>query len=112
MVKRYIPDRGDIVWIDFDPQKGREQAKRRPAVILSSRLYNEKSGLLIACPITSKVKGYPFEIKVTDGKIVGAILTNQVRAFDWHIRRAIFIQRLKPVLLLETRECLIQLITE
>lgn len=113
MVKtRYIPDRGDVVWIDFDPQKGHEQANRRPAVVLSSQSYNERSSLLLACPITSKIKGYPFEVKIGDRKITGAILTNQIRSFDWRVRRAKIIQRIQPKLLIEIRECILQMLTD
>ena len=107
-----IPDRGDIVWIDFDPQKGHEQANRRPAVVLSSQSYNGRSGLLLACPITSKIKGYPFEVEVEDRKITGAILANQIRSFDWRARRAKIIQRIQPKLLVEIRECILQMLTE
>ena len=113
MVKpRYIPDRGDVVWIYFNPQRGHEQANRRPAVILSSRPYNEKSGLLLACPITSKVRKYPFEVEVEDGKITGAILVNQIRSFDWRARKPRFIQRLQPKLIIEARECILQVLTD
>jgi len=113
MVKtRSIPDRGDVVWIDFDPQKGHEQANRRPAIVLSSRSYNERSGLLLACPITSKIKGYPFEVKIEDGKITGAILANQIRSFDWRARRTKIIQRIQPKLLIEVRECILQMLTD
>ena len=108
----YIPDRGDIVWVDFDSQGGHEQANRRPAVILSSRPYNERSGLLLACPVTSKVKKYPFEVKVEDGKITGAILASQIRSFDWQARKPRFIQRLQPKLIIEVRECVLQVLLE
>ena len=108
----YIPDRGDIVWIDFDPQKGHEQANRRPAVVLSSRPYNAGSGLLLACPVTSKIKNYPFEVKIEDGKIAGAILANQIRSFDWRVRKPRFIQRLGSKLIIEVRECILQMLTD
>ena len=108
----YIPDRGDIVWIDFDPHKGHEQANRRPAVVLSSRPYNERSGLLLACPITSKIKNYPFEVKIEDGKIAGAILSNQIRSFDWRVRKPRFLQRLQSKLIIEVRECILQILTD
>lgn len=114
MVKahHYIPARGDLVWINFDSQKGHEQAHRRPALILSSRFYNEKSGLLLACPITSKIKGYPFEVVIKDGKIAGAILANQIRSFDWRVRNMQFIQRIQSKLIIEVRECIVQILTE
>lgn len=91
----YIPERGDIVWINFNPQVGREQAGRRPAVVLSPGLYNGRVGLLVACPITSRVKGYPFEVAIPDGLIIeGVILSDQVRSLDWRSRDAQFIGRL------------------
>lgn len=78
------PDAGDIVWIDFTPQIGREQAGRRPALVLSPRLYNEKVGLMIVCPITSKSKGYPFEVVLPSGlAIIGAVLSDHVKSLDW-----------------------------
>jgi mRNA interferase MazF len=79
----FVPDKGEIVWLDFDPQAGHEQAKRRPALVLSPKIYN-KHGLMICCPITSKVKGYPFEVAV-DG---GVVLADQVKSLDWKIRHA------------------------
>jgi len=85
----YIPNRGDIVWITFNPQAGHEQAGRRPALVLSPAAYNGKVGLAILCPITSQVKGYPFEVVVPDGwKIRGTILSDQVKSLDWKARQA------------------------
>ncbi len=114
MVKkeRYIPERGDIVWINFDQHHGHEQAHRRPALILSSRPYHEKSGLLVACPITSKAKGYPFEVALGQGKISGVVLANQIRTFDWRVRQMHFVQTLPLSVLAEVRECIIQVLTE
>lgn len=90
----YVPQRGDLVWIDFDPQKGREQRGRRPALVLSPQEYNVKSALAWFCPVTSKVKGYPFEVPLPEGqKIQGVILTDQVRSLDYKGRRAEFIAR-------------------
>ena len=88
----FSPDRGDIVWLDFDPQSGREQAGRRPALVLSPRSYNQKVGLALVCPITSQVKGYPFEVVLPAGlKISGVVLSDQVRNLDWRTRRATLI---------------------
>ncbi|MDO9129773.1 MAG: endoribonuclease MazF [Anaerolineales bacterium] len=85
----YIPNRGDIVWITFNPQAGHEQSGRRPALVLSPAAYNGKVGLAILCPITSQVKGYPFEVVMPDGwKISGAILSDQVKSLDWKARQA------------------------
>lgn len=87
----YIPDRGDIVWLDFDAQPGREQSGRRPALVLSPALYNGKAGLALFCPLTTRVKGYPFEVPVPEGAgVSGVILSDQVRSLDWQKGRAEF----------------------
>jgi mRNA interferase MazF len=91
--KLYIPERGDVVWLDFEPQKGKEMAKIRPALTLSRKEYN-KYGLAVMCPITSKVKGYPFEVEIKKEKINGAILADHVRSLDWQERNAKFICKL------------------
>lgn len=89
MSRRYIPDRGDIVWLQYNPQAGHEQAGHRPALVVSPRSYNEKAGLALFCPITSQVKGYPFEVSLpSGGKPSGAILSDQVKSLDWRVRRA------------------------
>lgn len=91
----YIPDRGDAVWIDFNPQTGHEQAGRRPAVVLSPAPYNRKVGLAILCPITNQVKGYPFEVLIPKGlKVSGCVLSDQVKNLDWKMRNAELIARL------------------
>jgi mRNA interferase MazF len=85
----YIPNRGDMVWITFNPQAGHEQAGRRPALVLSPGAYNGKVGLAILCPITSQVKGYPFEVSIPEGlDISGVILSDQVKNLDWKARQA------------------------
>lgn len=85
----YTPERGDVVWITFNPQAGHEQAGRRPAVVLSPKAYNGKVGLALLCPITSQVKGYPFEVAIPAGLPVnGAILSDQVKSLDWKARKA------------------------
>lgn len=83
----YIPSRGDIVWIDFEPQKGNEITKTRPALVISPQKYNLKAGLLLCMPITSKIKKYPFELVINVKEIEGAILCDQVRSFDWRARK-------------------------
>ena len=83
----YVPDAGDIVWIDFDPQAGHEQAKHRPAVVLSPASYNGRVGLMLCCPTTTSIKGYPFEV-VLSGKPKSAALSDQVKSFDWRARKA------------------------
>lgn len=91
----YVPDRGDAIWISFNPQAGHEQSGRRPAIVLSPAAYNRKVGLAILCPITSQVKGYPFEVVVPPSlEIAGAILSDQVKSLDWKVRRAELIDRL------------------
>ena len=87
----YIPDSGDVIWITFNPQAGHEQAGRRPALVLSPAAYNGKVGLAILCPITSQIKGYPFEVVIPNGlEISGTILSDQVKSLDWKARRAEF----------------------
>lgn len=85
----YVPARGDVVWLNFDPQAGHEQAGRRPAVILSPFEYNRKVGLALMCPITNKKKGYPFEVEIPSGMPVsGVVLADQIKSLDWRVRRA------------------------
>jgi mRNA interferase MazF len=83
----YVPDAGDIVWIHFDPQMGREQAKHRPAVVLSDAIYNGKVGLMLCCPTTTSIKGYPFEVLLS-GKPPSVALADQIKSFDWRARKA------------------------
>ena len=86
----YCPKRGDIVWLTFDPQAGHEQAGRRPALVVSPEAYNRRVGLALMCPITSHVKGYPFEVPIPAGlKLSGAILSDQVKSLDWRARKAV-----------------------
>src|SRR3989337_3068922 len=85
---RYVPDRSDVVWIRF-PQSGRDQAGRRPAVVLTGREYNEKVGLALCCPVTSRVKGYAFEVPLPAGLgVEGVVLSDHVKSFDWREGRA------------------------
>ena len=86
--RAYVPDRGDVVWLDFNPVRGHEQSGRRPALIISSKKYNAKSGLALACPITSQVKGYPFEVGLKTKIVQGVILADQIRGIDWSRRGA------------------------
>lgn len=89
MTSTYIPDSGDIIWLTFDPQAGHEQAGRRPALVLSPKIYNQKSGLALVCPVTNQAKGYPFEVKVPGGLgATGVVLADQVKSVDWKARRA------------------------
>ncbi len=94
MVAR-VPDRGDVVWLTFNPQAGHEQAGRRPAVVLSPAAYNARVGLALFCPITTRVKGYPFEVALPESfPVGGVILADQVRSLDWRARRAEVVARL------------------
>lgn len=95
MATRYIPNRGDVVWLSLDPQAGHEQAGRRPALVISPASYNGKVGLAIFCPVTSQVEGYPFEVAIPSGlKVGGVILSDQVKNLDWRVRNARLICRL------------------
>nr|WP_231115203.1 endoribonuclease MazF [Moorella thermoacetica] len=90
-METYIPERGDIVWLQFDPRAGHEQAGRRQALVISPQLYNGKVGLALFCPVTTKAKGYPFEVAIPAGlKITGVILADQVKNLDWRAREAQF----------------------
>jgi mRNA interferase MazF len=94
MSRSYVPDRGDIVWLEFDPQTGHEQAGRRPAFVVTPRAYNAKVGLALFCPVTSRPKGYPFEVALPeDGKARGSILSDQLKSLDWKARRAKLLDR-------------------
>jgi mRNA interferase MazF len=85
----YIPSRGDIIWISFNPQAGHEQAGRRPGIVLSPKKYNRSAGLALFCPITSQVKGYPFEVLIPEGlPVQGVVLSDQIRSLDWRARDA------------------------
>ena len=89
MAREYVPERGEIVWLRFDPQAGHEQAGRRPALVISPRAYNRKVGLALLCPVTSHVKGYPFEVLLPNGlEAKGAILSDQLKSLDWRARKA------------------------
>jgi mRNA interferase MazF len=102
MPRRYAPERGDVVWLQFTPQAELEQAGRRPAVTLSPRLYNETVGLGLFCPITSHQKGYPFEVRIPQGLAVeGVVLSDQVKSLDWQVRQAEFVCRLPEATIAE-----------
>ena len=103
MVARYVPEAGDIIWIDFDPQVGREQAKRRPALVVTERNYNRASGLAIVCPLTSRRKPYPFALAATVNKVEGAVLVDHLKSMDWAARKAAFHSKADPALLAKVR---------
>ena len=83
-----MPDAGYVVWLEFDPQAGHEQAGHRPALVMSPSIYNGKTGLMICCPLSTKIKGYPFEVLAEVGGQAGVVLSDQVKSLDWKIRRA------------------------
>jgi mRNA interferase MazF len=99
----YVPARGDLVWLQFNPQTGHEQAGHRPALVISPSAYNRRIGLLLCCPITSHVKGYPFEVILPEGlPVKGAVLSDQLKSLDWRARNAKRIGRVPHEVLAET----------
>ncbi len=89
VTRAYVPDAGDLVWLTFDPQRGREQAGRRPALVVSPAAYNAKTGLALVCPVTSRIKGYPFEVPLPRGLPVGGVvLADHIKSLNWKERRA------------------------
>lgn len=89
MPKKYVPNSGDVVWLEFDPQAGHEQKGVRPALVLSPADYNAKTGMMVCCPITNQIKGYPFEVVIQNNPAVtGAVLSDQVKSLDWQARKA------------------------
>lgn len=115
MVNRsaYIPERGDAVWIDFDPQAGHEQAGRRPALVLSPAYYNRRAKLALFCPLTTRVKGYTFEVTIPAGlEVVGVALADQVKSLDWRARRVEFICQVPEETIGEALEKVLPLLKE
>ncbi|WP_322075476.1 endoribonuclease MazF [Burkholderia cenocepacia] len=108
-MKRYVPDAGDIVWLHFDPQAGHEQAGHRPAVVLSPAVYNDRTGLMLCCPMTTQIKGYPFEVLIAGGK-PSAVLADQVKSLDWTVRKAARKGHVSPAELSEIRRKALTLI--
>jgi mRNA interferase MazF len=91
---RYVPERGDLLWLTFDPQAGYEQAGRRPALVLSPAAYNRRAGLALVCPITNQPKGYPFEVALPEGSAIsGVVLADHLKSADWAARRAQFVAK-------------------
>ena len=100
MSAEYTPERGDLIWLQFDPHAGHEQSGLRPALVLSPAAYNQKVGLALLCPITNQVKGYPFEVAIPSGlKASGVILADQVKSMDWRARAARRIATVPPAIL-------------
>jgi len=104
VVTSYVPDAGDIVFLDFDPQAGREQATRRPALVLTDERYNRASGLAVVCPLTSKRKPYPFALPIVIDQIEGAVLVDQLKSLDWGARHAEFHSKAATVLVTKVRQ--------
>lgn len=100
----YVPDAGDIVFLDFDPQAGREQAKRRPALVLTDERYNRASGLAVVCPLTSKRKPYPFALPIVIDQIEGAVLVDQLKSLDWGARHPEFHSKGTAALVTKVRQ--------
>lgn len=88
MATRYVPEAGDVVWLAFDPQAGHEQAGLRPALVVSPAAYNGKAGLMVCCPMSTKIKGHPFEVITSVDGVECAVLSDQVKSLDWKIRKA------------------------
>ena len=103
MVRQFVPDVGDIVWLNFDPQVGREQARRRPALVLTDRAYNRASGLAVVCPLTSRRKPYAFALPVIVDKVEGAVLVDHIKSLDLEARDVKFHSRADPALLNRVR---------
>ncbi len=102
MSGRYVPRRGDVVWISLNPHAGHEQAGRRPALVISPNRYNGRVGLALLCPITSQTKGYPFEVRIPpEREVTGVVLSDQVKSLDWRARQAEFICRLPGAITIE-----------
>lgn len=107
----YVPDRGDLVWLNFTPQTGHEQRGKRPALILSPKIYNEKTSLCICLPLTSKVKGYPFEVALPQGlKVGGVILSDQVKNLDFVARDVAYICKAPHEVLVNVQKNVLALI--
>lgn len=103
MARRYAPERGDVVWLEFDPQAGHEQRGTRPALVISPGAYNRRVGLALFCPLTTQVKGYPFEVVLPPGiQAKGAILSDQVKSLDWRARKAKLLCKAPPEVVEET----------
>jgi mRNA interferase MazF len=103
MVAAYVPEAGDVVWLDFDPQAGREQGKRRPALVLTDQGYNRASGLIVVCPLTSKRKPYPFALPIVVNNVEGAVLVDHLKSMDWKARDVAFHSKADPALVSKVR---------
>lgn len=107
--KRHVPDAGDIVWLQFNPQAGHEQSGHRPAVVLSPATYNARTGLMLCCPMSTQIKGYPFEVRIAGDK-PSVVLADQVKSLDWQVRQAMPKGKVSQEELVEVRRKAIALI--
>jgi len=103
MVAAYVPEAGDVVWLDFDPQAGREQGKRRLALVLTDQGYNRASVLIVVCPLTSKRKPYPFALPIVVNNVEGAVLVDHLKSMDWKARDVAFHSKADPALVSKVR---------
>jgi mRNA interferase MazF len=111
--KNYVPDRGDIVWLNLDPQAGREQAGHRTCLVLSPAVYNGKTSLAVLCPITNQVKGFPFEVALPAGiTTTGVVLADHIKSLDWRIRKAKFRERIPRHVVQEVLDTTMTLLAE
>jgi len=109
--REYVPERGDLVWLEFTPHAGREQAGRRPALVVSKAEYNGRSGLMLCCPVTSRRRGLPFEVALpAGGKVGGVVLSDHAKSVDWRARWAKLIEAASPEVMREVRARLLALI--
>jgi mRNA interferase MazF len=99
----YVPDERDVVWLEFEPQAGHEHAGHRPALVVSPAAYNSRSGLMVCCPMTTRIKGYPFEVRTSIDGVETAVLADQVKSLDWVVRRARRKGRVDDAVMLEVR---------
>lgn len=103
MATRYVPEAGDVVWLQFEPQAGHEQSGHRPALVISPATYNGKTGLMVCCPMSTKIKGHPFEVVTTINGLACAVLSDQVKSLDWQVRRASKKAETSPEVMLHVR---------
>lgn len=99
----YVPESGDVVWLQFDPQAGHEQAGHRPALVISPAAYNGRSGLMVCCPMSTKIKGHPFEVVTEVDGVQSAVLSDQVKSLDWKVRKAKQKSAVSPEVMLHVR---------
>ena len=101
--RSYVPDAGDVVWLEFDPQAGHEQSGHRPALVVSPSSYNGKTGLMVCCPMSTKIKGHPFEVVAEVDGVASAVLSDQVKSLDWKVRHAKKKSVVPPVIMVHVR---------